>query len=131
MACRLTERPTFTPSWFLSGLIAVVTKSGGAHGFADIIVKKIRSRRGAEMAIFFLGFVIFFDDYANTLILGGTMRKCDGQKNQASPLFHVGSHRQIANMARCEAKYFKKLIQREFDRQSGVEIRGLRLDLAV
>jgi len=56
MACRLTERPTFTPSWFLSGLIAVVTKSGGAHGFADIIVKKIRSRRGAEIFIFFLGF---------------------------------------------------------------------------
>eukprot|EP00187_Rhodella_violacea_P010930 CAMPEP_0174913898 /NCGR_PEP_ID=MMETSP0167-20121228/80558_1 /TAXON_ID=38298 /ORGANISM="Rhodella maculata, Strain CCMP736" /LENGTH=1017 /DNA_ID=CAMNT_0016158637 /DNA_START=371 /DNA_END=3426 /DNA_ORIENTATION=+ len=61
-------------SWFLSGLIAVVTKSGGAHGFADLIVKKIRSRRGAELAIFFLGFLIFFDDYANTLILGGTMR---------------------------------------------------------
>ncbi|KAA8495866.1 Uncharacterized protein FVE85_2021 [Porphyridium purpureum] len=61
-------------SWFLSGLIAVVSKSGGAHGIAGLIIKTIKNKRSAQMAIFFLGFVIFFDDYANTLILGGTMR---------------------------------------------------------
>mmetsp|Transcript_12418 Transcript_12418/g.22436 ORF Transcript_12418/g.22436 Transcript_12418/m.22436 type:complete len:794 (-) Transcript_12418:131-2512(-) len=61
-------------SWFLSGMIAVVSKSGGAHGIADVLIRVIRRKRGAMMTVFFLGFVIFFDDYANTLILGGTMR---------------------------------------------------------
>ncbi|KAA8500069.1 Uncharacterized protein FVE85_7654 [Porphyridium purpureum] len=61
-------------SWFLSGLIAVVSKSGGAHGIAGLIIKTIKNKRSAQLAIYFLGFVIFFDDYANTLILGGTMR---------------------------------------------------------
>jgi len=44
-------------SWFLAGLVAVVQKSGGV-----------------QLAVYLLGFVIFFDDYANTLILGNTMR---------------------------------------------------------
>lgn len=61
-------------SWFLAGLVAVVQKSGGGHGIAEVIMHRISTRRGLMMATFFLGFVIFFDDYANTLILGSTMR---------------------------------------------------------
>ena len=61
-------------SWFLAGLVAVVQKSGGGHGIANAIMEKITSRRGLMMSVYFLGFVIFFDDYANTLILGSTMR---------------------------------------------------------
>eukprot|EP00186_Timspurckia_oligopyrenoides_P002764 CAMPEP_0182442866 /NCGR_PEP_ID=MMETSP1172-20130603/1729_1 /TAXON_ID=708627 /ORGANISM="Timspurckia oligopyrenoides, Strain CCMP3278" /LENGTH=771 /DNA_ID=CAMNT_0024637933 /DNA_START=99 /DNA_END=2414 /DNA_ORIENTATION=+ len=61
-------------SWFLTGMVAVITKSGGAHGVAEQLVRVIKNKRGAMMTVFFLGFVIFFDDYANTLILGNTMR---------------------------------------------------------
>ena len=61
-------------SWFLAGLVAVVQKSGGGHGIANIMLKRISTRRGVQLAVYLLGFVIFFDDYANTLILGNTMR---------------------------------------------------------
>jgi Na+/H+ antiporter NhaC len=61
-------------SWFLAGMVAVVQKSGGAHGFAEVVKKKITSRKACMLAIYGLGFAIFFDDYANTLILGPTMR---------------------------------------------------------
>lgn len=61
-------------SWFLAGLVAVIQKSGGGHGIADVICKRVSTRRGLQLSVFCLGFVIFFDDYANTLILGNTMR---------------------------------------------------------
>mmetsp|Transcript_18773 Transcript_18773/g.49117 ORF Transcript_18773/g.49117 Transcript_18773/m.49117 type:complete len:771 (-) Transcript_18773:83-2395(-) len=61
-------------SWFLAGLVAVIQKSGGGHGIADVICKRVNTRRGMQLSVFVLGFVIFFDDYANTLILGNTMR---------------------------------------------------------
>ncbi len=36
--------------------------------------RRIRSRRGAQTMIATSGLVIFFDDYANSLLVGGTMR---------------------------------------------------------
>lgn len=61
-------------SWFLAGLVAVIQKSGGGHGIATLLLGRISTRRGVMMSVFFLGFIIFFDDYANSLILGSTMR---------------------------------------------------------
>ncbi|KAJ8908337.1 hypothetical protein NDN08_005049 [Rhodosorus marinus] len=61
-------------TWFLSGLIACVSKSGGSFGIAEVCRKFAKTRMTVQLVIFLLGFVIFFDDYANTLILGNTMR---------------------------------------------------------
>jgi len=32
-------------SWFLAGLVAVIQKSGGGHGIADVICKRVNTRR--------------------------------------------------------------------------------------
>jgi hypothetical protein len=34
-------------SWFLAGLVAVIQKSGGGHGIADVICKRVSTRRYA------------------------------------------------------------------------------------
>jgi len=58
----------------LGGMVGVISRSGGTQG----IVKKLSSfasnaRRG-QFVTWLMGIIIFFDDYANTLIVGNTMR---------------------------------------------------------
>ena len=62
---------------FLSALVAVLTRMGGVAGMVDSLRKFARSRRGAKGAAFGMGFVVFFDDYANTVLVG----------NSCGPLF--------------------------------------------
>ncbi|MCS7227357.1 MAG: Na+/H+ antiporter NhaC family protein [Endomicrobia bacterium] len=58
----------------IGGLIALITKSGGLHAIAETIAKKATSVRKVQFASWFAGFIIFFDDYANTFIVGPLMR---------------------------------------------------------
>jgi len=58
----------------LGGMVGVISKSGGMKAIADGLGKKARSARGAQLVSYFMGMVIFFDDYANTLLVGNTMR---------------------------------------------------------
>ncbi|CAN0182649.1 unnamed protein product [Phaeothamnion confervicola] len=61
-------------SWFLSGMVAGILRSGGGHGLATAVGKYARSPVTGGLCIFVLGLLIFFDDYANSLIVGQTMR---------------------------------------------------------
>ncbi|KAJ3083313.1 hypothetical protein HK102_001138 [Quaeritorhiza haematococci] len=61
-------------TWFLSALIALVIKSGGAQGLATQIGKYVRTRWSGQWATLALGIIIFFDDYASALIVGNNMR---------------------------------------------------------
>eukprot|EP00808_Paulinella_micropora_P019641 g73147.t1 len=61
-------------SWFLSGMVAVILRSGGGYGLAQGMGKYCTTAKSTGMAIFALGLLIFFDDYANTLIVGQAMR---------------------------------------------------------
>lgn len=58
----------------LGGLIGIITKSGGVKAVAEKLAKKSKSPRGGQFATAILGLLIFFDDYANTLLVGNTMR---------------------------------------------------------
>ncbi len=58
----------------LIGTVALVVRAGGIAGVADRFVVFARSARSTRLISFFLGLFVFFDDYANTLIVGGTMR---------------------------------------------------------
>lgn len=58
----------------IGGLIGLIYMSGGAHGFANMLSLKIRTRRGAEIASAGMGCLIFFDDYSNTAVVGSSMR---------------------------------------------------------
>ncbi|MCD4782974.1 MAG: Na+/H+ antiporter NhaC family protein [Candidatus Eremiobacteraeota bacterium] len=61
-------------SLFLGGMVAVLSKSGGTQGMVDIISKRAKTSRSGQIATWLMGLFIFFDDYANTLIVGNSMR---------------------------------------------------------
>ena len=59
---------------FIGGTISLVGVSGGLHGIVVKLAKYARSSTLAQFYTWLLGILIFFDDYANTLIVGNTMR---------------------------------------------------------
>ncbi len=58
----------------LIGMVRVIVLAGGAHGIADVLARRARGARSTRLATFLLGLAIFFDDYANTMVAGTTMR---------------------------------------------------------
>ena len=57
------------------GIIGVlVLKSGGTKAYGEWALKHIKSRKMAQLATFFLGILIFVDDYFNCLTVGSIMR---------------------------------------------------------
>lgn len=61
-------------SMTLGGMVGVISRAGGAQGIVEKITRFANHRRGGLLATWALGVFIFFDDYANTLIVGNTMR---------------------------------------------------------
>ena len=62
----------FTAS--LIGMVRVIALAGGTRGIAELLVAKAAGARSTRMATVLLGLAIFFDDYANTMVVGTTMR---------------------------------------------------------
>ncbi len=58
----------------IGGVVGIIQKNGGTKGIVAAVVAWANSARRGQLATSFLGMAIFFDDYANTLIVGGTMR---------------------------------------------------------
>ncbi len=58
----------------LGGMVGLVTKNGGTHGIVERLKPYATSPRRGQLATWALGVMVFFDDYANTLIVGPTMR---------------------------------------------------------
>jgi Na+/H+ antiporter NhaC len=58
----------------IGGMVGVVGKMGGTKAIAEALARRAKSVRGAQIATWLLGIFVFFDDYANTLIVGPTMR---------------------------------------------------------
>lgn len=58
----------------IGGLIALVGKMGGAKAVAESLSKKAKGPRSAQLITWLLGILVFFDDYANSLIVGPIMR---------------------------------------------------------
>ncbi|MDX9720945.1 MAG: Na+/H+ antiporter NhaC family protein [Myxococcota bacterium] len=58
----------------LVGMVHVAARSGGNQGLIELIAKLARSARSTRVAIALMGFAIFFDDYANTLVVGSSAR---------------------------------------------------------
>ena len=55
-------------------MVALVNAAGGSVAFGRWAAKHIKSRVGAQLATFFLGVLIFIDDYFNCLTVGAVMR---------------------------------------------------------
>jgi Na+/H+ antiporter NhaC len=58
----------------IGGLIGVISKMGGTRAVAESIAKRAKTPISAQIITWVLGLVVFFDDYANALIVGPIMR---------------------------------------------------------
>lgn len=58
----------------IGGFVSLLLKSGGLHAMAEKISKIATSVRKTQLVCWLLGILIFFDDYANTFIVGPIMR---------------------------------------------------------
>jgi len=58
----------------IGGLIGILASNGGMLAVVGAIQKVAHTRRAGQLLTTGLGFTIFFDDYANTLLVGKTMR---------------------------------------------------------
>ncbi len=61
-------------SLLIGGMVAIISKNGGMAGVVLALSKYAKSPRSTQFITWLLGVAIFFDDYANTLIVGNTMR---------------------------------------------------------
>ena len=56
------------------GLIGIIQRNGGLAGIVAIAAKFAKTRVRGQVATAAMGLFIFFDDYANSLLVGNTMR---------------------------------------------------------
>ncbi len=61
-------------SLMVGGMVGIISRNGGMQGIVNRIVRWADSARHACIATVGMGIAIFFDDYANTLVVGNTMR---------------------------------------------------------
>ena len=61
-------------SLLIGGMVGIISRSGGALGVVDYVVRFATNHRRAQLGMTGLGLAIFFDDYTNTLVVGNTMR---------------------------------------------------------
>ncbi|MBQ0009869.1 MAG: Na+/H+ antiporter NhaC family protein, partial [Ruminococcus sp.] len=74
----------------LGVLVALINKSGGSAAFGRWAQKHIRTRVGAILMTFFLGVLIFIDDYFNCLTVGSVMRPVtDSHKISRAKLAYI------------------------------------------
>lgn len=58
----------------IGGVIHLVAKMGGAKAIAEALAKKAKTVKSVQLTTWLLGLAVFFDDYANALIVGPIMR---------------------------------------------------------
>jgi Na+/H+ antiporter NhaC len=61
-------------SMTLGGMVGVISRCGGSAGIVAKISQFAKTPRSGALASWVMGMIIFFDDYASTLIVGNTMR---------------------------------------------------------
>lgn len=61
-------------SMIIAATVALITKNGGMKGVMNHLSKYATSPRSGSFITWLLGILIFFDDYANTLVVGNAMR---------------------------------------------------------
>jgi Na+/H+ antiporter NhaC len=66
-------------SLLLGGMVGVVTRSGGARGVVEALRPYATTRRRGQFFAWLSGLMLFFDDYANTLIRGNMLRPVTDQ----------------------------------------------------
>ena len=74
----------------LGVIVSLINKAGGSQAFGKWAQTHIKSRVGSMLATFFLGVLIFVDDYFNCLTVGSVMRPVtDNQKISRAKLSYI------------------------------------------
>ena len=58
----------------IGGMVGIITRNGGMASVVLAIVSRAKTAIGAQVAVWLMGLMIFFDDYSNTLVVGNTAR---------------------------------------------------------
>ncbi len=58
----------------IGGMAGIIGKLGGTKAIADMVVKKAQKGKMTQISAAVLGVLWFIDDYANSMIVGNTMR---------------------------------------------------------
>jgi Na+/H+ antiporter NhaC len=58
----------------LLGMVHTMARSGGARGIVVAVSRWVRSARSTRVCTSVMGVLVFFDDYANCMLVGPTMR---------------------------------------------------------
>ncbi len=58
----------------LGSVVGIIGRMGGTKALADHIGRLAKNEKTAQVATWLLGIVVFFDDYANAVVVGPTMR---------------------------------------------------------
>lgn len=61
-------------SCLLGALVAMISRMGGVRAIVEALARKGSTRRSSQLITWVSGVLIFFDDYANALLVGNTMR---------------------------------------------------------
>ena len=61
-------------SMMIGVMVGIITRNGGMASVVRLIVSRAKTAVGGQVAVWFMGLLIFFDDYANTLVVGNTAR---------------------------------------------------------
>jgi len=61
-------------SMLIGGMVTLISLNGGMMGVVNILSRYAKNRRSGQLITYLMGLLIFFDDYANTLVVGNTMR---------------------------------------------------------
>lgn len=64
----------FAFTMLMGAMVSVIHSTGGMRGLVNSLSPLARNRRGGQLICWLLGLIIFFDDYANCLLLGNTLR---------------------------------------------------------
>ena len=62
-------------------IVVLMNKAGGSRAYGEWAAAHIKGRRGVALSTFFLGVLIFVDDYFNCLTVGSVMRPVTDKHN--------------------------------------------------
>jgi Na+/H+ antiporter NhaC len=77
-------------SLMIGGMVGIITRSGGTAGTVAKLTRFCRTPKSTQLTGWLMGVLVFFDDYANSLIVGPAMRPlCDRVRVSREKLSYI------------------------------------------
>jgi len=74
----------------IGAMVGVIGRSGGTRAVVEALAKRAKSPRSVQVLSWLSGMIVFFDDYANCMIVGSSMGPlCDRYKISRAKLAYI------------------------------------------